>query len=322
MIEPSARWPDPEHKPPYAGLVTFAGLPWSEDPAELDGIDVAIVGAPFDLLASDRSGTREGPRAIRVGSRWIGPEVSSGVDPDELLGLLDFGDAPVRAFDPDASRAAIEATVGQVIAGGAMPFVLGGDHSITLPSLQACAKEHGALGLVHFDTHTDTAPHVYGHSDNHGTMMRKLVSDGHVDPRRYVQIGLRGGWPGPEEFAWQADAGITHFTAEAVRIDGIDEVVRRAIAMVDRGPAYLSVDIDVLDPAFAGSTGTPEAGGLLPRELLAAVRTLGEALDLRGADVVETAPSGWGTTDVGPLTAAAVVGSTITGVAARRAAES
>ena len=317
MIDPAGRWTDPARKPPYAGLVSFAELRWSEDPADLGGTDIAIVGAPFDWLASDRPGCREGPRAIRVASRWIGPEVGTGVDP-QRLGLLDYGDAPVIPFDVEASRAAIEATVAEVAEAGAIPIVLGGDHSITLPSLRACAKRHGRLGLAHFDTHTDTAPDVHRHPDNHGTMMRDLVDEGHVDPARYVQIGLRGGWPDPDVFAWQAERGITHFTADAVRRDGIDSVVGEAISILGDGPTYMSVDIDVLDPAYAGRTGTPEAGGLEARELIAAVRRVSEALDLRGADLVEVVPGGWGTEDVGPLTAAGVVGAALTGIAARR----
>lgn len=317
-LDPYGRWPEPARKPPYAGLPSFAGFPWSEDPADLEGVDAAIVGAPFDWLASDRVGCREGPRAIRVASRPLGPEVDTGVDPDERLRLLDFGDAPVAPFEVEATRDAIMATVGQVTRAGAIPLVLGGDHSVTLPALRAVAAERGALGLVHFDSHTDTGTHVYEHTDNHGTMMRELVSTGSVDPRRYVQIGLRGYWPDPEDFAWQAEQGITHYTAEDVRTRGIDDVTAAAIEGAGSGPVYLSVDIDVLDPAFAHRTGTPEAGGLLPRELLASVRRIAEALELAAADVVETVPSDWGTADTPALTAAAVVGTTLTGIAARR----
>ncbi len=318
MIDPYDRWPNPELKPPYAGLPSFAGIPWSELPGDLDGVDVAIVGAPFDWLASDRVGSREAPRAIRVASRPLGPEVGTGVDPEARLRLLDFGDAPVIPFEADASRAAIAATVRRVVDAGAIPFVLGGDHSITLPSLHGCAQRHGPLGLVHFDSHTDTAPDVYGQVDNHGTMMRAAIADGHVHPSRYVQVGLRGHWPDQSVFAWQAERGITHFTAEDVRRRGIDEVVAEAVVIAGEGPAYLSVDIDVLDPAFAPLTGTPEAGGLEPRELLAAVRHLAEDLELVGADIVEVVPSGWGTGDPAAVTAGAVIARALTGIAARR----
>jgi agmatinase len=318
MIDPYDRWAEPGRKPPYAGLPSFAAIPWSEDPADLEGVDAAVVGAPFDWLASDRVGSRDGPRAIRIASRPLGPEVGTGVDPQERLRLLDFGDAPVVPFEAEASRAAISSTVGQVVRAGAIPLVLGGDHSITLPALEAVSAEREGLGLVHFDAHTDTAPEVYLHTDNHGTMMRHLIASGRVDARRYVQVGLRGYWPGREVFAWQAQQGISHFTAEDVRARGIDDVTATAIEIAGGGPVYLSVDIDVLDPAYASPTGTPEAGGLQPRELLASVRRIAEALELGGLDVVETVPGAWGTADTAALTAAAVVGTVLTGVATRR----
>jgi agmatinase len=318
MIAPQGRWRDPGQKPRYAGLASFAELPWSEDPAHLDGIDAAIVGAPFDWLTSDRPGCREGPRAIRVASRPLGPEVGTAVDPSERLRLLDYGDAPVIPYEIEASRTAIESTVSEIAAAEAIPLVLGGDHSITLPAARACAAHRGPVGLIQFDSHTDTAPDVHGHPDNHGTMMRSLVEEGHVDPRRYAQIGLRGGWPPTEVFEWQAAVGISHFTAEEVRARGIDEITRAAIEIAGSGVTYLSVDIDVLDPAFAGFTGTPEPGGLLPRELLGAVRGLAGALDLAGVDVVEVVPGGWGTSDPAALTAAGVLEAALTGIASRR----
>jgi agmatinase len=318
VIDPSSRWSEPGRKPSYAGLVSFGEQPWSEDPADLEGVDVAIVGAPFDWLTTDRPGTRDGPRAIRVASRPAGPEVGTGIDATERLRIIDYGDAPVVPFEVEMSRTAIEGTVGEVVAAGAIPFTLGGDHSITLPALRACAKHHGQLGLVHFDTHTDTATETYLHADNHGTMMRALVDEGHLDPARYAQVGLRGTWPATDVFDWQADVGITHFTAEDVRRRGIDDVVREVIRIAGGGPCYLTMDIDVLDPAYAGATGTPEAGGLEPRELLAAARTLGEELELVGADLVETVPAGWGTADVAAITAAGAITATLTGIAAKR----
>jgi agmatinase len=172
--------------------------------------------------------------------------------------------------------------------------------------------------MIHFDTHTDTATHLWDVKRSHGTPMYWLVEDGHVDPRRYVQIGLRGYWPGEAEFGWQRERGITSFFAHDVRDRGIREVVEEAIAIVGDGPVLLTVDVDVLDPAFAPGTGTPEPGGLTPRELLWACRTVAAAVDLVGSDVVEVAPTGVGSADVTALVAERVVRETLTGVAVRR----
>jgi agmatinase len=318
MIDPLERWAQYGEKPDYAGLLTFSGMPCTQDPAELEGFDVAIVGAPMDDLVSDRPGARLAPRAIRSASCPPGPHLEVKVDAFAELKVVDFGDAPVIPADAETSHAAIETTVGQVLAAGALPVVLGGDHSITEPSVRACAATHGPVGMVHFDTHTDTGAEVFGVERSHGTFIRRLVDGGQIDPRRYAQIGLRGYWPGEREFAWQAERGITSLFAHDVRDLGIAEVVRRAIAAVGPGPAYLTVDVDVLDPGFIPGTGTPEPGGLTPMELLLGVRTVAAALDLVGADVVEVIPSGIGTADASALVAERVVREALTGVALRR----
>jgi arginase family enzyme len=199
-----------------------------------------------------------------------------------------------------------------------MPVVLGGDHSITEPSIRACATVHGPVGVVHFDTHTDTGAEVFGVEFSHGTFIRRIVDAGHVDPSRYAQIGLRGYWPGEEEFRWQAERGIASLFMHDVRDLGIREVVRRAIAAVGPGPTYLTVDVDVLDPAFVPGTGTPEPGGMTAVDLLLAVRTVAAELDLVGADVVEVIPSAVGTDDYSALVADRIVRETLTGVALRR----
>ena len=197
MIDPLERWREYGEKPDYAGLLTFGGLPYTEDPAELEGVDVAVVGAPTDDLVSDRPGTRFGPRAIRAASCPPGPHLEAKIDAFAELTMIDFGDAPVLPADATRSHAAIERTVAQVLAAGAIPIVLGGDHSIAEPDIRACAKAHGPVGLVQFDTHTDTGTQVFGVEVSHGTPMYRLVESGSVDPERYVQIGLRGYWPGP-----------------------------------------------------------------------------------------------------------------------------
>jgi agmatinase len=318
MIDPLSRWAQYGEKPDYAGLLSFSGMPYTEDPAELAGVDVAIVGAPTDDLVSDRPGTRFGPRAIRAASCPPGPHLEVGVDAFAELRVVDFGDAPVLPADPARTHAAIEATVGQVLAAGALPVVLGGDHSIAEPDIRACAAVHGPVGLIHFDTHTDTGREVFGVEVSHGTPMYRLVESGHVDPSRYVQVGLRGYWPGEEEFAWQRERGITSLFMHDVRARGIKAVIADAVAAAGPGPVFLSVDVDVLDPAFAPGTGTPEPGGMTSADLLWACRTVAAGVDLVGMDVVEVAPEHVGSRDVTALVAERVVREALTGVAMRR----
>ncbi len=320
MIDPLARWralglPD---KPDYAGLSTFSALPYTQDPSDLEGVDAAIVGAPMDDLVSDRPGTRFGPRAIRAASCPPGPNLEVKVDWSAELRVVDYGDAPVLPADAARSHAAIEALVAEVAQAGVIPLVLGGDHSITEPDVRGVAPVHGPVALVHFDTHTDTGEEVFGVEVSHGTPMYRLVRDGHVDGRRYVQIGLRGYWPGEKELSWQAEHGITSFFMHDVRDRGICAVVEDTIQIVGPGPAYLTVDVDVLDPAFAPGTGTPEPGGMTSIDLLWAVRTLAAHLDLVGVEIVEVIPTAVGSADITALVAERVVRETLTGIAMRR----
>src|SRR6478735_4927267 len=282
MIDPLQRWREFGEKPDFAGLPSFSGMPYTEDPAELAGVDVAIVGAPTDDLVSDRPGARFGPRAIRAASCPPGPHLEAGVD----------------GF-------------------GALPIVLGGDHSIAEPDIRACAARRGPVGLIHFDTHTDTGQEVFGVELSHGTPMFRLVEAGRVDSRRYVQIGLRGYWPGEREFAWQRDQGITSFFMHAVRELGIEAVVEQTVELVGEGPVYLTVDVDVLDPAFAPGTGTPEPGGMTSGDLLWACREVGRRLELVGAEVVEVIPTAVGSADVTALVADRIVRETLNGIVLR-----
>jgi agmatinase len=320
VIDPLERWralglPD---KPDYAGLLTFGGMPYTQDPADLAGVDVAIVGAPTDDLVSDRPGTRFAPRAIRAASCPPGPHLEAGLDAFAVLRVIDFGDAPVVPADAAGSHAAIEALVRQVVEAGAIPIVLGGDHSIAEDDIRAVASVHGPVGLVHFDTHTDTGAEVFGVEVSHGTPMYRLVEQGHVEARRYVQIGLRGYWPGPSEFGWQAERGITSFFMHDVRELGIRAVVERALELVGDGPVFVSVDVDALDPAFAPGTGTPEPGGMTAADLLWACRTVAARARVGGADVVEVIPTAVGSADVTALVAERIVRELLTGIAARR----
>ncbi|NUT56853.1 MAG: agmatinase, partial [Thermoleophilia bacterium] len=181
MIDPLERWralglPD---KPDYAGLLTFGGAPYTQDAAELDGVDVAIVGAPTDDLVSDRPGARFAPRAIRAAGCPPGPHLEAGIDAFAELRIVDFGDAPVLPADAERTHAAIEALVGEVVDAGAIPIVLGGDHSVSEPDVRAVATRLGPVGLVHFDTHTDTGREVFTVERSHGTPMFRLVEQGH-----------------------------------------------------------------------------------------------------------------------------------------------
>jgi agmatinase len=321
VVDPLERWrelglPD---KPDYAGLLTYAGMPYTQDHSELDGVDVAIVGAPTDDLVSDRPGTRFGPRAIRAASCPPGSHLETRVDAFAELRVVDFGDAAVIPADPVRTHAQIERIVGQVVAAGAVPVILGGDHSITEPDVRAVAARYGPVGLVHFDTHTDTGKEVFDVELSHGTPMYRLVRDGHVEGGRYVQIGLRGYWPGESEFAWQRENGITSFFMHDVRELGIREVVERTVATIGGGPVFLTVDVDVLDPAYAPGTGTPEPGGMTSADLLWACRQVAARLDIVGVDVVEVLPTAIGSADVTALVADRVIREALTGIAQRRA---
>jgi agmatinase len=320
VIDPLERWRRLGllDKPDYAGLLTFGGMPYTQSAAELAGVDVAIVGAPTDDLVSDRPGTRLGPRAIRAAGCPPGAHLEAGVDAFAELNVVDFGDAAVLPADAERTHASIEALVGEVVDAGALPVVLGGDHSISEPNVRAVASRLGPVGLVHFDTHTDTGREVFSVERSHGTPMFRLVEQGHVDPTRYVQIGLRGYWPGPDEFGWQAEQGITSIFMHDVRELGIDAVVERALAVVGGGPTFLTVDVDVLDPAFAPGTGTPEPGGMSSADLLRACRAIAAQARLVGADVVEVLPTAIGSADVTALVAERVVREILTGLALRQ----
>ena len=318
MIDPLERWRQYGEKPDYAGLLTYGGAPYTQDPAELTGFDVAIVGAPTDDLVSDRPGARFGPRAIRAASCPPGPHLESKVDAFEVLKIVDFGDAAVLPADPLRTHEAILELVGQVLDAGVLPVVLGGDHSIAEPDIRAVAAKHGPVGLVHFDTHTDTGREVFGVELSHGTPMFRLVEDGKVAPDRYVQIGLRGYWPGEREFAWQEERGITSLFMHDVREFGIEAVVERTVEVIGDGPVFLSVDVDVLDPAFAPGTGTPEPGGMTSGELLWACREVARRLELVGADVVEVIPTAPGSSDITALVADRIVREILNGLALAR----
>ncbi len=284
--------------PMYVGMPTYARLPQVSDAGALARRrpDVAIVGAPLDDAVSHRPGARFGPRAIREATYTTGSLYSLQLDvqPFEVLDVVDAGDANIVPAWLERGHAMIYRKIREVAASGAIPIVLGGDHSITWPSATAIAdlRAPGSIGIVHFDAHADTAAEDWGVLAGHGTPMRRLIESGAVRGRNFVQVGLRGYWPGPEVFAWMREQGMRWHRMREIEERGADAVVDDAIAEALDGSAaiYLSVDIDVLDPGMAPGTGTPEPGGLLTRELLRAIRRIVGSVRLAAMDVVEVSP--------------------------------
>jgi agmatinase len=319
------RWVNRPSEPGYAGIAgTFARVPLVLDPEELRGADVVVVGAPIDETTTNRPGTRYGPRAIREadigGGRPERPHMDLGVDPFEVLTVVDFGDADVAPADMDRNHRAVREAVRQILAAGAIPVVLGGDHSILHPDATAAAEHFGpaSVGVLHFDAHADDAESLYGVRRSHGTPVRLLVDEGSVRGQHIVQVGLRGPWPGPQEFAWARERGLVWFTAGQIWDRGFRDVMEEVIERA-RAPdhVWLSVDIDVVDPGFAPGTGTPEPGGLSPRELLWAIRRVGREIDICGVEVVEVSPP-YDHADVTALLANRVVLEALGGLALRR----
>jgi agmatinase len=313
--------------PTYVGPVSFAGLPWVTDPTEIERMqaDVAIVGAPFDDGTSHRPGARFGPRAIREANYQSGAlhSLQVGLEPFDVLAGVDAGDANIVPSWMQRGHALIHRKVREVAATGAIPFVLGGDHSITWPSATAVAEVRypRSIGIVHFDAHADTAPDVLGVLGSHGTPMRRLIESGAVAGRNFVQVGLRGYWPEPDVFAWMQEQGMRWHLMREIEERGAEAVIDDAIAEALDGAdsVYLSIDIDVIDPGMAPGTGTPEPGGMLTREVLRAIRRIAGAVDLAGMDVVEVSPP----YDHAEVTAAAAnrcVLEAISALAAKRAA--
>jgi len=286
------------NEPSFAGGGTFSKIPLVLDQEELAGVDVAIVGAPIDEPVSHRPGARFGPRAIRMadpsgGSPPPRPSLELGVDPFRVLTIVDYGDAEVVPGDQTASHAAIRRAVGEVARAGAVPIVLGGDHSIAHPDVGAVAEALAPdrIGLVHFDAHADNADTVWGVRLSHGTPLRRLVDEGSLRGQDIIQIGLRGYWPGSEDFAWARSEGFRWFLMSDIDEVGFGSVLDQVVDAARKfDHLFLSFDIDVCDPAFAPGTGTPEPGGLTAREALRAVRRLTLEATLVGMEVVEVSP--------------------------------
>jgi agmatinase len=306
---------------------SFEKLPWATDDESLRAAaaDVAIVGAPLDDAVSSRPGARFGPRAIRMAPTTWGTEyawsIQLDVEPYKKLKVVDAGDAPIVPTRLERGLRVIHEKVFRVASSGAIPIVLGGDHSITYPSAAAVSRlrHPRKVGIVHFDAHADTSDNQWGNLYGHGTPMRHLIEEGWVAGPNFVQVGLRGYWPEKETWDWMREQGLRWHTMVEIEERGSEAVIADAIAEALDGPdcIYLSVDIDVVDPGMAPGTGTPEPGGMLARELLRAVRQIVGQVDLVGMDVVEVSPP-YDSAEITALLAHRVVLEAISALAAKR----
>ena len=279
---------DSGKSPRFAQPATFMRLPYQTD---LTGVDVAMLGVPFDSGTSYRSGARLGPREIRAQSSLIRPySYFQKISPFETLAIVDAGDVDAPPVGIEQAYAAIEAGVTRVLAAGAIPLVVGGDHSISLPCLRAVSKTHGPLALIQFDAHIDTWGDYFGGKYFHGSPFRRAIEERIVAPSQYVQVGIRGPMYGEDEdFAFQRDCGVTTIDIGMVKRDGADTTMARVREIAAGRPVYVTFDIDSVDPAFAPGTGTPEVGGLTSYEAQELVRGLA-GLNVVACDVVEVAP--------------------------------
>jgi agmatinase len=284
----------------YGPDYTFLGVPKADldDRSTYDHADVVVVGAPFDGGTSHRPGTRFGPMAIRQacylpvdGSR---PHMALRVDALQDISVVDAGDVEMYSGDVERSIRSLEDAVYAVSSAGATPLVLGGDHTIALPDATGVARHHGfgRVSMIHFDAHADTGDITFGSLYGHGQPMRRLIESGALRGDRFLQLGLRGYWPEPATLSWMAEQHMRSYEMTEVVSRGLDACLTESfeIALDECDGVFLSVDVDVCDPAHAPGTGTPEPGGLTARQLLDAVRRICLELPVLGIDVVEVSP--------------------------------
>lgn len=276
--------------PRFSGIATFMRLPHLAAERAPGEIDVALFGVPFDGATTNRPGARLAPRQVREASSLMrNVNGATLVAPYELCACADVGDVTVNPVDVADTLVRIEALVADLHAGGITPLAIGGDHIVSYPILRALGRER-PLGLVHVDAHSDTGDVYFGGQRlTHGTPFRRAVEDGVLDPKRTVQIGIRGTLYSPDDREWALEQGIRIIDMEEIGQHGLREAIEEARRVVGAGPTYFSFDVDALDPAFAPGTGTPEVGGFTTREALALLRGL-RGLDFVGADVVEVSP--------------------------------
>jgi agmatinase len=286
--------------PQFGPDITFLGVDRCtlDEPETYAGADVVVVGAPFDGGTSHRPGARFGPMAIRAtdylpadGSR---PHLALRTDALTDLRVVDAGDVEMYSGDVERSIAALEEAVFAVTSSGAVPLVLGGDHTIALPDARGVARHlgFGRVSMLHFDAHADTGNIEFGSLYGHGQPMRRLIESGALRGDRFLQIGLRGYWPGPETLSWMAGQRMRSYEMTEIGARGLDDCLAEAfgIALDDCDAVFLSVDVDVCDPGHAPGTGTPEPGGLSARQLLDSVRRICLELPVAGIDIVEVSP--------------------------------
>jgi guanidinopropionase len=277
---------DSAKTPRFADVATFLRTPRLPVSPE---IDIAIAGVPFDMGVNFRSGARHGPAAVREASRIIRQlHPTSGIAPFRLCNVADVGDATVNALDAVASIGLIEDFFREVHKAGAIPIAIGGDHTVPLPILRIIARDN-PVGVVHFDSHADTLDELLGTKINHATTFRRAVEEGLVDPKRVIQIGLRGSRFSENDIQWGADAGFRLITMDEFEKIGREQVIREIDRVTGTGRTYITFDIDGLDAVYAMGTGVPEVGGFSVRDAQVMIRSL-QGKHLVGADICEVAP--------------------------------
>jgi len=272
--------------PRFAGIATFMRTQRHDISPD---VDVALVGVPFDIGVNYRPGARQGPAAVREASRLIRRiHPTSGIAPYDICNVADVGDAPVNPLDFNRSIAMIEDFFRRIHEAGALPIAIGGDHTVPLPILRAIARGN-PVGIVQIDSHADTLDTLAETKINHATTFRRGVEEGLIDPKRTIQIGLRGSRFSPDDIKWGKDQGFTCVTFDDFEAMGRDRLLKEIDRVTGSGPVYITVDIDGLDPAWAIGTGVPEIGGLTPRDCQVIIRSL-KGKHLVGGDICEVAP--------------------------------
>ena len=311
----------------YGPDFTFLGIPRCDldKPESYKGADVIIVGAPIDSGTSHRSGAKMGPQAIRMGDYLphdaSRPHLAMRIDPLQKLKIFDAGDLLMPGGDLKKSLEVLAVATEKISRAGIIPVILGGDHSIASADVAGIAAHRGLgkISMIHFDAHADTGDSQFGALEGHGTPMRRLIESGAVRGDRFLQLGLRGYWPGDETLEWMRDQGMRSYEMTEIHHRGLNTVLDESFAtLTDQcDGVFLSVDIDVVDPGMAPGTGTPEPGGMTSRELLEAVRRICLELPVVGIDVVEVAPP-FDSADITAILANRVVLEALSAIAKRR----